>query len=413
MKIVCILLILMGVVLPAYGHQTSDSFLFVSKVEQSEGSTESLSWKGEWRIPLDALDTLLGAELNLDQDGDDQITWGELSIKQATLSETVFSNLAITFNDQACSVKKTNFQLDQLNTGLYLYLPFSIQCNGQMGKIKRASEQKLKINYQLFFSQDPQHRGLLSYSLSSASTNSLNSSAHHNTREKQVSSFVFSPDSPSVYLDNSHSDIRSAKIESFTQFVKEGVWHIWIGFDHILFLFALLAPAIFVYDGKHRQIQKRFKPMLKDVLKVVTGFTIAHSITLTLASFKVLTMPSAVVESLIAFSVVSSGLFMFSAKFHRKRWQVATIFGLVHGFGFASVLADLKLPMEGFFINLLAFNMGVEIGQLAIVSLALPLMYLLRQQWVYVKVAVPTMAFLMVSIGTAWILERSLGWQIV
>jgi len=153
--------------------------------------------------------------------------------------------------------------------------------------------------------------------------------------------------------------------------------------------------------------------MLKDVLTIVTGFTLAHSITLTLATLKIISLPSALVETVIAISVALSGLMMLFTRFHRYRWQVAAVFGLIHGFGFASVLVDLNLPLAFFASSLLAFNLGVEIGQLAIVIAMLPIMYLLRDHWFYHHVVLPVSACIMVTFGTIWVFERGLNIQLV
>jgi len=372
-------------------HQTSDSFLSINKgISQLSDGKWQEEWQGEWRVPLDVLDTLYGNELALDQNSDQKITWGELSLSEALLTNRLLSTLLIRHDGQPCRVKKTDFQLDDLNTGLYLYLPFIIKC--------QQSGPGITIDYQLFFEQDPLHRGFLKF-----------------TDQQTTSSFVFSPDSPSVSLKNHSNSVFAGyfQINSFIQYIREGIWHIWIGLDHILFLLALLIPSVFIFKGGQRQTHERFKPMLKDVLTVVTGFTLAHSITLTLATLKVISLPGVLVETVIAISVALSGLMMFFARFYRYRWQVAGGFGLIHGFGFASVLVDLNLPLASFSTSLFAFNIGVEIGQLAIVSAMLPIMYLMRKNWFYHRVVLPFSACVMVTYGTIWMFERGLNIQLV
>jgi HupE / UreJ protein len=150
-------------------------------------------------------------------------------------------------------------------------------------------------------------------------------------------------------------------------FFPLGVEHILIGYDHLLFLLMLILRG-----GK-----------LIQLLKIVTGFTVAHSITLALAALDVVSLPGALVESVIALSiayVAAENLFpKFAAS---RRWTVSFIFGLVHGFGFSSVLKEIGLPKENLLLSLLNFNLGVEAGQAVIVLLLIPILLKLRAtQW--------------------------------
>jgi hydrogenase/urease accessory protein HupE len=147
-------------------------------------------------------------------------------------------------------------------------------------------------------------------------------------------------------------------------FFALGVEHILIGFDHLLFLLALVLRG-----GR-----------LWSLLKIVTAFTIAHSITLALAALDVVNLPSRLVEATIALSiayVAAENLFLRQTVSHR--WAVSFLFGLVHGFGFSSVLRELGLPTEGLVWSLLSFNLGVEAGQALAVAVALPLLLALRR----------------------------------
>ena len=142
-------------------------------------------------------------------------------------------------------------------------------------------------------------------------------------------------------------------------------------------------------------------------LKVVTAFTLAHSITLSLAVLGVVTLPSRFVESVIAASVVVAALNNLRGTVDRRRWVMAFVFGLVHGFGFASVLADLGLPQGALALALVGFNLGVEIGQLAIVAAFLPAAYLLRATAFY-RVGVLRVGSLAVAVlASWWLIERA------
>lgn len=147
---------------------------------------------------------------------------------------------------------------------------------------------------------------------------------------------------------------------------------------------------------------------LLDVVSVVTAFTAAHSITLTLAALQVVTPPSRLVESAIAVSVALAALNNIFPMVSERRWVLAFVFGLVHGFGFASVLVDLGLPRATLLTALVGFNLGVELGQLAIVSAFLPIAWQLRATWAYRRVAVVAGSTVVTLLALTWLVERAL-----
>ena len=150
-----------------------------------------------------------------------------------------------------------------------------------------------------------------------------------------------------------------------------------------------------------------------DVLKIVTAFTLAHSITLSLAALGIVSLPSRLVESAIALSVVLAALNNIWPVVYEKRWVIAFCFGLVHGFGFASVLADLGLPQESLLIALVAFNLGVELGQLAIVGVFLPAAYTLRATGLYRRLVFVQGSAAIALIAMLWLTQRALNVQLI
>lgn len=146
---------------------------------------------------------------------------------------------------------------------------------------------------------------------------------------------------------------------------------------------------------------------VKEVVKVVTAFTLAHSITLSLAALQIISLPSRLVESAIAASVVVAALNNLRGTIEGRRWVMAFVFGLLHGFGFASVLADLGLPQNALVLALVGFNVGVEIGQLAIVAVFLPLAFWLRPTRFY-RVGVLKVGSLLVAMLASWWLAQRL-----
>jgi hypothetical protein len=141
---------------------------------------------------------------------------------------------------------------------------------------------------------------------------------------------------------------------------------------------------------------------------VATSFTIAHSITLSLAALSIIQLPSRLVESTIALSVVLAALNNIWPLVHGRRWLVAFGFGLIHGFGFASVLADLGLPRDALLIALVGFNVGVELGQLAIISAFLPVAYALRRTRAYRRVIFIGGSAAIALVAGVWLFERAL-----
>jgi hypothetical protein len=202
---------------------------------------------------------------------------------------------------------------------------------------------------------------------------------------------------------------RARPWQTFVTYLREGVWHIWLGIDHVLFLISLLLPAVLRRRDGGWQPVERFDQALLGTVKVVTAFTLAHSITLTLAVLGVVQLPSRLVESAIALSVIVAALNNLHPLITRRLWLVAFGFGLIHGFGFASVLVDLGLPQNALLLALFSFNLGVEVGQLAIVALVMPLAYVLRQTWLYPRVIVRFGSLMIVAMATVWLLERGFG----
>ena len=180
--------------------------------------------------------------------------------------------------------------------------------------------------------------------------------------------------------------------QTLWRYFLSGVEHIAVGYDHVAFLFAVIV------------LGRRFWPLFA----VITAFTVAHSITLSLAALAVIQLPSRLVESAIALSVLLAALNNLWPLVLGRRWIVAFAFGLVHGFGFASVLADLGLPRDALLIALVGFNLGVEAGQLAIVAVFLPTAFRLRRTWLYRKMLFVGGSALIALIAAVWLLERSL-----
>ena len=189
--------------------------------------------------------------------------------------------------------------------------------------------------------------------------------------------------------------------------VELGVDHIRIGTDHILFIVALLLPSVLVFTHKWEPAPS-FSSALWRILKIATSFTIAHSITLSLAGFGVVELPSKPVETIIAISIILAALHNFFPIFQNKEWVLAFAFGLFHGLGFAGLLTELGLDRTNRVWSLFAFNVGVEIGQVVILLLLFPALFLLRRTRLYHVGFFMIGSVLLMIVAAIWAVERIL-----
>jgi hypothetical protein len=362
-------MLLCGVALPAHAHKPSDSYLSLTIGDAAKSSHQI---EGQWDIALRDLDFAIG----LDQDGDGRLTWDEIRARHGAIAAYARERLTLSVKGGDCSITPGEQLVDNHTDGAYTVLRFHAACPG--------GTDALTIHYRLFADIDPQHKGLLRIS-----------------HDGQSSTAIFDPQHARQTLSLSAPD----RYAQFRDYVRNGVWHIWIGYDHILFLLSLLLPAVML--GARGAPSESLKASFLDVLKVVTAFTLAHSLTLTLASLSLVSLPSRWVESAIAASVVLAALNNVWPLFRGKRPVAAFAFGLIHGFGFASVLIDLGLPQGALALSLFGFNLGVEIGQLCIVALFLPLAYALRGTWLYRQLLTGG-SMVIAAVAMVWLVERSL-----
>ncbi|WP_043461298.1 HupE/UreJ family protein [Azohydromonas australica] len=219
-------------------------------------------------------------------------------------------------------------------------------------------------------------------------------------------------------LDARHRALRftlalPARGPLFRAFVRDGMAHIAMGKDHLLFLGALLLPAVLRYEQGRWHPRQRLADVLRDTLKVVTAFTLAHSLTLALAVLQMVWLPSRAVESAIAASVLLTALDNVRPRVTCRRWYAAFGFGLIHGFGFAGALTGLRLPDALLALALAGFNTGVELGQMALVTMLLPAAFALRHTRYYRPVLLQGGSALAIVWAGLWLAERALGLQLL
>jgi len=358
-----------GLAAPAAAHAPSNAYLTLQVAGHSV----------QQRLDIAVRD--LDRELHLDADDDGRITWGELRRRWAEVDALAQPALRIDAGEAACLPGPlAPPQIDPHSDGMHAVLQRRWTCP--------LPAQALTLHYTLFAGSDPTHRAITRLQSADGS--------------EQTAVLV-----PGVPASLGSGDAQPAAAPTgFAGFVAEGVHHLLIGSDHVLFLLALLLPAVLV-TGPGRGPAPRLAPVLADVARTVTAFTLAHSLTLALAVLGVVTPPTRWVESLIALSVALTALDNLRPFLPGARWRLSLVFGLVHGFGFAGALSGLGLGREALASALLGFNTGVELGQLAIVSALLPVAWCLRSTRCYPRGVLGAGSVAIALMAAVWLLERA------
>jgi len=361
-------LLLLGLAANVQAHVASNSFLTVHlDGANADGALELAVRDAEIAVGLDA-----------DRDG--KVTWGEVRGAQGALLAYLDRHLELAGADGRCALHFGALQINERVDGNYLWQPFTAACAGAM--------RHLTITYRLLDQEDPSHRGLLTLTATGVAQTAVLGGAR-----------------PVQTFDLRHPSRWSA----FAEYFHVGVWHIWSGIDHLLFLLSLLLPAVLIRRDHRWQAVPQAAPALFNILKVVTAFTLAHSITLSLAAFDIIRLPSRLTESIIAGSIIVGALNNVFPIVTEARWRIAFAFGLLHGFGFAAVLSEMGLPAGARLVSLVAFNLGVEAGQLAVVLAVMPLAYLARASRVYQRGVVPWGSTAIAALALVWFVQRAAG----
>jgi HupE / UreJ protein len=350
----------------AQAHIASNGFLTLElQGSQVSGSIELAIRDGELAV-------------GLDHDGNGKVTWGELKSSEAALQNYVRGHLRLAGGEEPCHIGFGPVEVNDRVDGSYLWLPLTGECRGAL--------KRLFIDYTLLEAEDPSHRGLLTL-----------------TANGTTQTGVLGGTAGGRQFELNHVSSWSA----FVEYLRAGIWHIWSGIDHLLFLLSLLLPAVLVRQKNRWDAVPFAAPAFINIVKVVTAFTLAHSITLALAAFDVIRLPSRITESVIAASIIIAALNNVFPRITEGRWRIAFAFGLLHGFGFASVLGEMGLPKGARLVSLVGFNLGVEAGQLAVVLAVMPLAYLLRATSFYRRGVMPWGSSAIAGLALFWLVQRA------
>jgi len=375
----------------------------------------------------------LDAVLGLDTSDDGNLTWGELRRRETDLTEYVTRRLTLTNAAERLLLVPEPLRLVNHEEVVCASLFFTAQSDRDL--------RELTLTYRCLFELDPQHRALVQAEWAGAAVSGGTMSGTNQLLSAASYTGLLSPSEPSVTFfsagsggkDTTHPSPTGGSESAFLRFFHEGVHHIWTGYDHLLFLLALLLPSVLARGSSAWEPLPAFRPALVTVLQVVTAFTLAHSLTLGLAAFGLARPPSRFIESAIAASVLYAALSNLwiwrprpsgkrsfapadndarpdSSSFRRALAFAGTIpfvFGLIHGFGFANALGELGLSGRTLVVPLIAFNVGVEAGQLACVAVFLPVAFGLRASSFYRRGVLPVGSVLIALVAGAWFVDRA------
>jgi hypothetical protein len=386
--------------LSALAHKESDAYLTL----RADPANNHVM-HGQWDIALRDLDYAIGIDAN----HDGAITWGEVQARRVAIEQYAMARMEVKGDGITCDMQPTGQKIDEHTDGAYDVILFDAVCDKNIPS-------KLTVVYRLMYDLDPYHRGIVTI--------------HSGDK---IAGAVLGPSNPVASLNLREPERWS----EFKSFMVDGIWHIWTGIDHIMFLLSLLLPAVLIMrrtgtnggawrksaavaessgalmllaptSSRYRwEPVASFWPACLDVIKIVSAFSLSHSITLSLAVLGYVHVPSRLVESGIALSVMVAALNNVYPLVNKRVWLIAFAFGFIHGLGFASALSGLQLPTGAMVASLGGFSIGVEIGQEAIVLAFLPLAYWLRKTRFYQVVMLRWVSILIIVIALGWLVQRA------
>ncbi len=391
------LVLLVAVAGPASAHKSSDAYL------QLSGTATGTSLRVD--VALRDLDVAL----DLDANADGRLTWGEIRAAWPAIEAYVRPRVQVA----GCELQSSGRALESRIDGVYATLSFSAPC-------VLAAEPA--IRYTLLNDVDPTHRGIARIDVAGKGTVVR---VLDPTRPARVDVTVVTPapapvereveavasESPSAASQAPAAvAVPVAAPEAAAHdhgFLREGIHHIVTGYDHVLFLMCLLLPSVMRRTPQGWRPVERLSQAVWPVVGIVTAFTLAHSITLALAAMKWVSLPTWFIEPAIAVTIILAALDNIRPIFRGRRAVVTFMFGLIHGFGFAGVLAELNLPTSQFAWALLQFNVGLELGQLMIVVAATAVLFALRQRRLYPAWVIRGGSVAAILVGLLWFIERT------
>ncbi|MGI9499514.1 MAG: HupE/UreJ family protein [Geminicoccaceae bacterium] len=361
----------------ANAHSAGESYIYLAVTENSIS--------GRFEVPFKELEKAVP----LDEDGDGTITNDEFAAKADDVYQHLEPRLRFYEGDRPHSVEITGYQFLDVDFDVFAQVEFEVPSLGQPPEI-------LDVEYDFLINGiDPDHRGLLLIESNTRSGIVANERQHSLVFREGIGRQSFDVDGVSGWV-------------IFSRFIGEGIYHIVpIGYDHILFLLSLLLASVMVVRSGRWTPAKSFPEPFWFVVKVVSLFTVAHTITLTLAALDIVRLPVVLVEAVIALSIAIAAVNNLYPFIANRTGTIVFALGLFHGFGFANVLDPLGAQGPSLIPALAGFNVGVEIGQLIVVLAAFPVLFLIRKLPVYKPLILQTGSVGLIAIAGFWFVERT------
>lgn len=361
--------------LPALAHSGEESYVYLDIYDSEiEGRVE---------FPVSDLNDILGTDIPQEEPGALQAIEASLGMLQDYAAE----HLTLGQEGRAWQLEFSGYDVIPAEPGTYAVLPFTV--------VEDFTEppRTFEASYRGIIEAKPEKSALLIIGTDFGS-GTFNNEADH--------LLVFTPGDTDQTVDLGERSWWAGLMAV----VGLGVEHIQIGSDHILFILALVLPAVLIFREPHGWLPApSFGSSLWRVVKIATSFTVAHTITLTLGGLGVIELSPRLVEPVIAVSIALAALHNLRPVFQNKEWLIAFGFGLFHGFGFAGLLADLGLTRTNRVVSLLGFNLGIEIGQVVIILLVFPALFLLRRTRAYNwLMSLGSLALAVIAVG--WFVDR-------
>lgn len=344
--------LLLGLAAPAaHAHRTS-----LARADVSASANRVI-----FALRLSAHD--MAVALGIETDLKSPVPEAEFEARRAALVSYLARRLRVAGDGAACAPAVP--AVDYANLPVMLAITAEFRCP--------VPATRLSIGYLLFFDIDAEHRAIGTL-----------------TTPSGAKELLFDRNLTSLDLELQAASPQPAWQQRFMRMLLLGIEHIVIGIDHVLFLMALLMVNVRFWN----------------LVRVVTAFTVAHSLTLSLAWYGVIDLPARLVESLIAASIAYVALENLTGRGFERRWLVAFGLGLVHGLGFFGVLRQLELDRGDALVTLFAFNLGVELGQIVIVALFCGLLvWWTRHRWY--RPATLAASAVILAVAGYWVVERA------
>lgn len=362
----------------AQAHGLNESYVYFDVTDEKLG--------GKIEVTVTELAKVLGKSDKVEA----PLTQAEVEENFALFADYFGRNMQLTSQAGAHPLEFTGVTFLETESGLFAQLLFDVE---------NLTDVPITIDMAytaLLGGIDPAHRG---YAL--IATNSRTGMAEN----EAYISLVFAPGDgvQTLYLNDERTK------QTAQTFLKHGIWKLWLGFDHVLFVIALLMSSVMVAHAGRWEPSDGLAGSLKQAAKIVIVFAVAHSITLGLATFGIVTLPAWLVEPVIALSIAVVACVILFPKLHTHLWILVFVLGLFHGFGLANALEPLGLDPARKVAGLVGFNIGVELAVIAIVFVVFPLFFAIREAPAYRRVVMQAGSVVLIVIAALWFAERTYG----